>query len=92
MRLDVMDDFGRPHKVDGKAPLAQWLARELAAPKSSPSPVVVGATSSVAASATAFGMQAGERIGAQKTSPSTISRNFYSGAWGGYKVYLLYSV
>jgi hypothetical protein len=63
MRLDVMDDFGRPHKVDGKAPLAQRLTPELVAAKASPSPIVVGATSVVAALAATSGVKAGEGIG-----------------------------
>ena len=66
MRLDVMDDFGRPHKVDGKAPLAQRLTPELVAAKASPSPVVVGATSSVAALAATLRMKADEGIGTHR--------------------------
>jgi len=66
MRLDVMDDFGRPHKVDGEAPFAQGLASELVTAKASPSPIVVGAASVVAALATTFGMQTDEGIGAHE--------------------------
>jgi hypothetical protein len=57
VRRDVVDDLGRPHQVDGKAPFAQRLARKLVAPKPSPLSVVVGATPSVAALAAALGMQ-----------------------------------
>jgi len=66
MRRDVVDDLGRSHQVDGKAPFTQRLTRELAAPKPSPSPIVVGATSGVAALATALRMEADEGIGAHR--------------------------
>jgi len=56
MRLDVVNDFGRPHKVDSKAPLAQRLAHELASPNTPPSSIIVGATSGIAALAAALWM------------------------------------
>jgi hypothetical protein len=64
MRLDVMDDFSRAHKVNGKAPFTQRLAPKLVPPKPTPLSVVVGATSRVVASAAAAGMQIGVGIGA----------------------------
>jgi hypothetical protein len=66
MVLDVVGDLGQPHEADTEAPFAQGLARELAAPQPSPSPVVVGATSVVAALAAASRMEAGEGIGTHR--------------------------
>jgi hypothetical protein len=66
MRLDVVDDLGRSHQLDGEAPFAERLARELAATNAPPSPVVVGATSGVATLATALRMEADEGIGAHR--------------------------
>jgi hypothetical protein len=68
MRLAVVDEFGRAHKVDGEAALAQRLASKLMPSESTPSSVVVGATSSVTASAAAFGMQAGEGSEAHRST------------------------
>ena len=66
MRLDVVNDLGRTYQVDGEAPFAERLARELAATNAPPSPVVVGATSGVATLATALRMEADEGIGAHR--------------------------
>ena len=85
-------NLGRMNATLAQADLTERLYRELAAANAPPTPMIIGAAPGVAASAAAFGMQAGKRIGTQKTSPSTISRNFYRGAWGGYKVSSLYSV
>jgi len=62
MRFYVVDDLGGAYKPDGKASLAQRLARELAAPKPSPPSVVVGAAAVIAALAAASGMKAGEGV------------------------------
>jgi len=68
VRLDVVDDFGGPHKADGEASFAQRLASELVPSKPTPSSVVVRAASGVAALAAAAGMQVGEGIGAHVIS------------------------
>jgi hypothetical protein len=56
MRLDVMDDFSRPHKVNGETPLTQRLASELAASKPTPPSIVVGTTSRITALTATAGM------------------------------------
>src|SRR5262245_41657399 len=57
---DVMDDVGDGDLAFGEADFAQWLLRELEAPASAPSAIVVGATTGIAANAAALGVK---RIG-----------------------------
>jgi len=66
MRFAVVDDGCGSHEVDSEATLAKRLAPELVTAKASPSPIVVGAASVVAALATTFGMQTDEGIGAHE--------------------------
>jgi hypothetical protein len=62
MRLDVMDDFGRPHKVDSKTPLAKRFTSKLMPSTSTPPSIVVSTTSGITALAATPGMEAGEGI------------------------------
>jgi len=66
MRFAVVDDGCGSHEVDSEATLAKRLAPELVTAKASPSPVVVGATSSVAALAATLRMKADEGIGTHR--------------------------
>jgi hypothetical protein len=57
MRFAVVDDSSWPHQADGEAPFAQRPAHELMPSEPTPAPIVVRATSRIAALAATFRMQ-----------------------------------